>query len=356
MKKILKFLLGIILLALLSVGLYVSYVFVSFDRIEDKTELQISQFAKDQHLNTKTQYRVVSFNIGFGAYSDDYSFFMDGGQYSRALSKQAVIDNTSGSIEHIKKLNPTFTLFQEVDIDGTRSYHVNQQTLIEQELEGYSTVFSMNYDSPYLLYPLQSPHGKNKAGLLTLSKVQIDSALRRSLPIEEGVTKVIDLDRCYSVHRIPVAGDKELVLYNIHLSAYTTDPSTAINQMKMLFKDMDKESQKGNYVIAGGDFNKDLLGDSLSIFKQGSAADANWAQPIDTTLIPDSLQLVAPFDKDNPVPSCRNADQAYSKDNFVLTVDGFVVSNNVKVKKAFVENAQFKTSDHNPVVLDFELK
>ena len=356
MKRILKLFAGIILLAILLIGIYVAYVFVTSQRIEDKQELQISQFAKEQHLKTKKDYRVVSFNVGFGAYSDEYSFFMDGGKYSRALSQQAVIDNIQGSIERVQSLNPTFTLFQEVDIDGTRSYHVNQQTLIEQAFEGQSTVFSMNYDSPYLMYPLQSPHGKNKAGLLTLSKVQIDSALRRSLPIEEGLSRFIDLDRCYSVQRIQVTGNKELVLYNIHLSAYTTDPKTADNQMKMLFKDMEKEAKKGNYCIAGGDFNKDLLDDSLSIFKQGQAADAQWAKPIKKELIPESLRLVAPFDKDNPIPSCRNADQPYSKDNFVLTVDGFVVSKNVEVKKAYVDNAQFKTSDHNPVVLDFVLE
>ena len=34
----------------------------------------------------------------------------------------------------------------------------------------------------------------------------ITSALRRSLPIETGFTKLLDLDRCYSVSRIPVDG------------------------------------------------------------------------------------------------------------------------------------------------------
>ena len=35
-------------------------------------------------------YRVASYNIGFGAYSNDYSFFMDGGKESRARSPEAV--------------------------------------------------------------------------------------------------------------------------------------------------------------------------------------------------------------------------------------------------------------------------
>ena len=50
MKRILKLFAGIILLAILLIGIYVAYVFVTSQRIEDKQELQISQFAKEQHL------------------------------------------------------------------------------------------------------------------------------------------------------------------------------------------------------------------------------------------------------------------------------------------------------------------
>lgn len=356
MKRILKFFASIILLAILIVGLYGAYVFGTYSRIEDKQELQISQFAKNEHLKTKTDYKIASFNIGFGAYSDDFSFFLDGGKYSRAFSEKAVKENIAGSIKRIRDIKPDFALIQEVDIDGTRSHHVNQQTLIEEAFEGYSTVFAQNYDSPYLLYPFTSPYGKNKSGMLTLSDTQITSSLRRSLPIEEGFTKMMDLDRCYSVNRIKVAGEKELAIYNVHLSAYTADPTTADKQMKMLFKDMDKETKKGNYCIAGGDFNKDLLGDSYKIFQQGTKASGSWTKPINKELIPDSLKLVAPLDKKNPVPSCRYADRKYSDESFVFTIDGFVVSENVEVKKSYVDDAQFKTSDHNPVVMEFRLK
>ena len=73
---------------------------------------------------SKKSYRITSGNIGFGAYSDDYSFFMDGGKESRARSKDAVIENVSSYAKAVAQLNPDFMLFQEVDIDGTRSYHV----------------------------------------------------------------------------------------------------------------------------------------------------------------------------------------------------------------------------------------
>ena len=66
----------------------------------------------------------------------------------------------------------------------------------------------------------------------------MQSAIRRSLPIEEGFSKFMDLDRCYVKQRLQTSKQKDLVLYNVHLSAYTSDSSTADKQLKMLFKDM----------------------------------------------------------------------------------------------------------------------
>ena len=84
--------------------------------------------------------------------------------------------------------------------------------------------------------------------------------------IETGFSKFLDLDRCYAKNYIDVDNGKQLVLFNVHLSAYTTDPSTAVNQIKMLTEDMQAEYDAGNYVIVGGDMNKDLLGDSSEYF------------------------------------------------------------------------------------------
>ena len=78
MKKFLK-IIGILLLLCIVVVLgYFIYVYATYYRVEDHQQLSISQFATTKMLKTDTQYRISSANIGFGAYSDDYSFFMDG--------------------------------------------------------------------------------------------------------------------------------------------------------------------------------------------------------------------------------------------------------------------------------------
>ena len=50
------------------------------------------------------------------------------------------------------------------------------------------------------------------------------------------------------------------------------------------------------------------------------------------------------------------ADQPYSESDFVVTVDGFLVSDNVTVEDALVLDTGFIWSDHNPVYMDFILE
>lgn len=362
MKKIrlpLKILMGVLALLLAIVLAYVIYVFAAYYRVEDNQILEVNVLSdQEPDSGAAGQYRIASYNIGFGAYSNDYSFFMDGGKESRARSPEAVRENVTGAMETVKAIDPDFLFLQEVDVDGTRSYHINELDLVNGALEGrfLNWTFAQNYDSPYLFWPLLEPHGANRAGQATYSSLSISSALRRQLPIEDGVMKLVDCDRCYSVQRVPLAeGGAELVLYNLHLSAYTSDGAIAEEQLKMLFADMLREYEKGNYAIAGGDFNKDLLGNSDEIFGVSGPA-YTWAQPIPASLVPEGLSIVAPFDPDKPTASCRNADRVYGPDNYRVTVDGFVVSANVEVRTAKVWETGFRWSDHNPVYMDFVLR
>lgn len=354
MKKLVK-IIGILLIAaILIVGGYVAYLFANYSRIEDNLALEISGDLQ-QTLSVGEPHTAVTWNLGFGAYSDDYSFFMDGGTESWALSKDAVYANIGGAMETLQSLNADLMLLQEVDLDATRSYHVDETALVREAFPEYASVFARNYDSAFLFYPLTQPHGASKAGQMTLSDSAIETALRRSLPVETGVMKFFDLDRCYSVSRIPTGNGRTLCLYNLHLSAYTSDGTIATEQLEMLLDDMAGEYAAGNYVIAGGDFNKDLPGNSPEIFGV-SGDDYTWAQPLPKEMIPQGFALVDSVDPDHPVPSCRNADQPYTPgQTFVLTVDGFIVSDNVQVHSASVVDAGFACSDHNPVIMEFSL-
>lgn len=358
MKKVFK-VIGIVLLVLVLIaGAYVAYVFADYHRIEDNQTLAVTS-GQTQQAQTGKSYALVCWNIGFGAYEDDYSFFMDGGTESWAWSEERLLQNLDEIAVVIESLQPDLLLLQEVDFDATRTYHVDEMEFL-RTYNGIDadtdSVFAVNYDSPFLFYPFIRPHGASRAGFLTRSALTIESGLRRSLPIETGVTKLVDLDRCYSVARLPVENGKTLCLYNLHLSAYTSDGKIADEQLAMLLNDMQAEYENGNYVVGGGDFNKDLLGNSGEIFGV-STEGYTWAQPIKTELFEGkNLTLIAPLDEDDPQPSCRNADAPYHEGQLLLTVDGFIVSDNVTVTASSVHAMDFACSDHQPVTMRFTLE
>ena len=356
MKKWVKIILCVLLALLLLAGGYVAYVFIDYHRIGDQILTPVQSTDAARSVDTNTAYTVVSWNIGFGAYEDDYGFFMDGGTESRAWSKERLTANMDAIAGYLKQQNADFCLLQEVDIGSTRTYHVDEREPLYAALFNKSSVFCQNYDSPYLLYPLTAPHGASRSGLLTFSPANITAADRVELPVESGFMKLLDLDRYYSVSRVPVSGGGELVLYDLHLSAYTSDGTIATEQLALLLADMQAEYEKGSWCVAGGDFNKDLLGDSSAYF--GAAEqEYSWAQPIPEGVFDSyDVQLVAPLDENDPVPSCRNADGPYHDGQYVLTVDGFLVTPNVAVDSAAVLDTGFAYSDHNPVQMTFTLQ
>lgn len=355
-KKIVKIILCILLAFLIAVGGYLAYVLLSYSRIEDNQEIIPLRTGADSAVKLGESYTITTQNIGFGAYTQDFTFFMDGGTQSWADSEESVMECVEKAGYTVEESNPDFILFQEVDFDSTRSYHINQREILENRFKGYSSAFAVNYDSAFLMYPFTEPHGASKAGILTLSRFNITSALRRSLPISESVSKFLDLDRCYSVSRVPVENGKELVIYNVHLSAYGGSDEIRTAQMTMLFNDMKAEYEKGNYCVCGGDFNHDFTGDSTQKLNGGQKVDFGWAQPFPTDLLPDCISRCTNYKGESLVSTCRNCDVPYKEGNFTIIVDGFLVTDNVTAVSVENIKTDFVYSDHNPVVLEFKLK
>ena len=354
-KKAGKILLKVLLALVLIAAAYIAYVFIAYHRIGDQTLAPENPASAEKEIRTGEALSVTSWNIGFGAYESDYGFFMDGGHESWAWSKERLDANLKKIGALLAEQHSDLYLIQEVDMDSTRSYHFDERKYLTDALPGLACAWAQNYDSPFLMYPFYQPHGASKSCLMTFSKAGITKAERVELPIENGFTKFLDLDRCYSRQYIPTDDGKQLVLYNLHLSAYTSDGTIATEQLKLLLADMQGEYEKGSYCIAGGDFNKDLLGDSKKVFGV-EGAEYSWAQPIPEETFRDTdIRLVAPFDPADPKPSCRNADSAYHKGQYVITVDGFLLSPNVTFLGADVLSTGFTYSDHDPVRMNFIL-
>lgn len=383
-KKILK-VIGIIILAIvLILAVYIIYLYASYHRIEDNQELQVETISDNTLLGdaitTGEKYSALTYNIGFGVYTPDFSFFMDGGKSSWAKSKDSVKETIKGAGELVASKDPDFALVQEIDLDATRSYHVNEYSILKETIPVYNCVFAQNYDSAFLFYPFTQPHGKSKAGLALFSKYLITGSLRRSFPISTSFTKFFDLDRCYSISRVPVDNGKELVIFELHMSAYGNSDAIREGQIRMLSEDMQKEYEAGNYVICGGDFNHDLKAADTQSAESKESDEANessdtqadtddseeaepesWAYPFPRSELPEHfsfcLDQLSEDEKKDLWNSARNADMEYVPgETYTVTLDGFIISDNVECTKYENVNTGYSYSDHDPVYMEFYLK
>ena len=366
----------IILVPILLVGSYAAYVIASYKRIGN-TPLNVENNTSNIVSKNK-ELKVTSYNIGFGAYSPNYTFFLDkgyspdgtktAGKRGKGISYDNVMKNTLGSIEESKKLNSDYYLFQEVDTKSDRAYHINQKEMFLNSFKDYGSTYAINFDTAYLMYPLYDHHGKSKAGLQTFSKYGINEANRVEYTIADGFSKFFDLDRCFSTHRIKVEDNKDLILINSHMSAYDEKGIIRNKQINELNEFMTNEYNKGNYVICGGDFNHDLLTNNhLFSYDLDNKPYANMYKQLrpewisymfdenKKSRIASEFKVIA---TDNE-PSCRGCDIPWTRGyTFASTVDGFIVSNNVKVNKietTKVGDNGFEYSDHQPTTLSFEL-
>lgn len=193
--KLLKTLAVVLGVLLLVVAAYLIYVIASYKRLPDNLSLSVEKGAGTQAAVTcGEEYMITTYNIGFGAYTPTYSFFMDGGKSSWAESRESVVDVIQSAAQRVKEeLAPDFMFWQEVDLDATRSYHVNEYELLKAYYESFDKAFAQNYDSAFLFYPFTQPHGKSRAGIVTMSAYEETASLRRSLPISDSFSKFLDL-------------------------------------------------------------------------------------------------------------------------------------------------------------------
>ena len=359
---------------------YVGYVILSYNRIGN-IDLKVERKSTLDKVTVGENYKIYSHNIGFGAYSQDYTFFMDDGYdengnyrigyYSTAKSKETVEFNTDGAIKTAKEANADFYCFQEVDTNSTRSYHVNQDRRIDDTFVSYDHIHAVNFHTAFLPYPLYDMHGTVNAGLTTMSKYQVQAAQRKQYTVSDSLSKLFDLDRCFSVCEIDVTNGKKLYICNSHMSAYDEGGVIRGKQVEELNAFLKEKKNNGDYVVIGGDWNHDLLryNPNFSYTDENkpfgvTLKDPDWvAQFYDKNgkcpLI-DGFKVVA---SDN-TPTCRNNDIEWEPGKtYVCCIDGFIVSDNVLVTEHYniqTKNGNkgldgFAFSDHDPAYMEFEL-
>ncbi len=368
----------------MATGCYAGIILLSYYRIGN-IDLKVDRHSNLAQVETEVSYKALSYNIGFGAYSQDFTFFLDTGYdendkpicgyYSTAKSKSVVEFNTGGAINASLETNADFIFFQEVDTNSTRSYHINQDKRITAAYPEYDHVHCKNFHSAFLPYPLYDMHGSVEAGLTTMSKYQIQSAQRKEYTISDSLSKLFDLDRCFSVSEVNVNNGKKLWIVNSHMSAYDKGGTIREKQVLELNTFLKEKKDAGDYIVVGGDWNHDLLTynpDYEYTTENGHRAfgmtlkSPDWVsyyfdKETHKSPLIEGFKMIA---SDN-TPTCRNnATEWDPSKTFVCCVDGFVVSDNVEIvahQNIQTKNGNkgidgFAFSDHDPALIEFKLK
>ncbi|MBH5320372.1 endonuclease/exonuclease/phosphatase family protein [Paenibacillus sp. GSMTC-2017] len=298
-------------------------------------------------------FTVTTFNIGYAGNDQGQDFFLDGGTMSRSSSKEQTELNLAAITSILKDTGSNMYMLQEVDKDATRSNRIDEVERLSKALPEYSSVFATNYKVPWVLVPVMNPMGKVHAGLMTMSTFESTSHTRYDLPgKEKWPVQLMELDRAFIESRFPVENGKELVLLNVHLSAYDKGGKIRKQQLDFLKTYIETETKKGNYIIAGGDWNHSLPGSDPAHFGSPAAWPA-WLQSFPKTFEIDGFQWAI----DPNVPSVRELNAPYKEGvNFLALIDGFYVSSNIKINSVKGHDLTFKHSDHNPITGTFILE
>ena len=346
MKKFLK-VVGIVLASLVAVVLlFVAVASIAEYRPADVETVALAGNA-DGVLESGQTLTIVSWNLGYGGLSETADFFMDGGTGVHTQDRAQVNTNLQAFIDRIAEENPDVIYLQEVDVGSTRSWYINEAEQIGNAYPNYQNGFANNFKVLYMPFPMP-PYGHIDSGIMTLSRFAASEATRVQLPCPfSWPVRTLNLKRCLLVERIPIVGsDKELVLINLHLEAYDSGEGK-VAQTKMLVDLMQAEREKGNYVIAGGDFNQSFSSVDTSMYPlQGEGL---WeCGEIDTTAFPSNWQ----FCMDTTYPTCRSLDRPLVRSDETFqyyVIDGFIVSDNLIVESMETFNEGFANTDHNPI-------
>lgn len=346
------------------VALYIGGILAWGTIVDFKPEAVIpldSDTQAAKNVVTDSVLTLAIWNLGYAGLGAEADFFFDnGGLFAsgknmvrppKALSEKY----QKGIEEWIDTAQADIFLLQEVDKRAKRSHYMPQFDRLSALKPDYAHFFAVNYSSPWVPIPIFQPwkaYGSVESGLATFSKYQPVKSTRFQLPGKfDWPMRIFQLDRCVAEHRLALPNGRELIIYNVHNSAHDKDGALKREEMAFLRKLFLQEYEKGNYVIAGGDWNQCPPGIEFDIYMPGRSQGYHQIT-IESEFMPLSWQ----WQYDLSTPSNRKTRTPYRPgESFVTLIDFFLISPNIMVKKVDCADLEFKYSDHQPVKMTVQL-
>lgn len=300
----------------------------------------------------KRRFSCLTWNIGYAGLGKEMDFFYEGGKQVRPSLRETErylhgIITTLSSLDSVD-----FMMLQEVDLHSKRSHYINEYEQILRGLPGYGSMVAVNYDCRFVPVPLVHPMGRVHSGIVSLSKWNIASSTRHAYnAFFPWPKRLAFLKRCFSAQRVPLDNGKELVWVNLHNSTFDEQGTLRKAEMAQLQKFLLEEYNKGNYILAGGDWNMNPRG-----FEPGNIRTGDQTHVIQPLVTPDFLPGWQ-FVFDPSVPTNRDVNRPYSTGmNTTTLIDFWVASPNIRTASVKTLNSGFEFSDHNPVIFTFQLQ
>lgn len=163
----------------------------------------------------------------------------------------------------------------------------------------------------------------------------------------------MQLDRCILLQKYNVQNGKQLILLNVHNSAHDKDGSLKAQERTFIKDLIIKEYEKGNYIIAGGDWNECPPNFPFNTFKSSGDTEGYESRNVPLDFMPEDWLWVY----DPTMPTNRSVRDPYQPSKtFTTLIDYFLVSPNVQVRNVKGINQAFQSSDHQSVWMEVQLK
>ncbi len=332
---------------LMAFGLIVSFVLLSqgcvyfVNRFAPHPDVVVMEVTPGQPIASKgVEMNIISWNIGYAGMGKDSDFILDHGTQYRPLSKAMVSENLLAINDYLARHPADALLLQEVAKRSWNTYQTDVYQDLKDKLPAYDWTYSYDVRTRWVPWPFTIRNGNATASIFPIA-----SAETRALTLEPGFfLGMFRKDYRMQITRLDHE-DHHWVLVNVHLSAFDNEvDSVREKQLQEVLAFAQDEYLKGNHVVIGGDWNLRLAPTEFS--HTTPIEDLFWVRDLPHELTPPGWI----WGIDPEVPTVRSANKPFVEgENFLLIIDGFLVSPNVEVLSVQTDNLHFEHTDHHPV-------
>jgi endonuclease/exonuclease/phosphatase family metal-dependent hydrolase len=221
-----------------------------FDEVEDAEYLEKTQKLEIPEPDSSVVIMTWNMRYGFGR----GPWFGDACGYKVIYTKEEVMNNLQLIAQRIRQVNPDILLLQEADINSSRSAYVDQVRWLLDNTDFNYVVYGYQWKAQFVPSDGLGRIEETNA-IFSRWKLKDGKRIQLDLRKDQGTLERYFYERyCMVEASLEIPGFKDLVIVNIHASAFATDDTKYKNLLEF-YHELDSLSDLGKFFVAGGDLN-----------------------------------------------------------------------------------------------------